>query len=53
MRAHKRYLLTGAVVAVVALLAGASPMLHATQGEHWHFNGTVIEACSCPMFCQC
>lgn len=24
-----------------------------TQTPKWSFNGTVIEACSCPMFCQC
>ncbi|SDP51778.1 DUF1326 domain-containing protein [Desulforhopalus singaporensis] len=24
-----------------------------TDEPDWHFNGTVIEACSCPMFCPC
>ena len=23
------------------------------SGAGWHMNATVIEACSCPMFCQC
>ena len=25
----------------------------ASAGADWHMNATVIEACSCPMFCQC
>ena len=25
----------------------------AAKGPEWNFNGTAIEACSCPMFCQC
>ena len=40
-------------VAVVAVLLAAAPLLLATSAVDWHFNGTVIEACSCPMFCQC
>lgn len=40
----------------LALLAGAwsrigsAPELGAAD---WHMNATIIEACSCPMFCQC
>jgi len=30
---------------------GAEPTV-ATAGE-WNMNATIIEACSCPMFCQC
>jgi hypothetical protein len=29
---------------------GAAP---AASSPDWHINATVIEACSCPMFCQC
>lgn len=25
----------------------------AATGVDWHLNATIIEACSCPMFCQC
>jgi len=25
----------------------------AKSGSDWNFNATIIEACSCPMFCQC
>ena len=50
-----------ALVLVAAPIAGAGP---ATGGEtgapapavvaaEWHMNATIIEACSCPMFCQC
>ena len=41
------------ISAVLAVLVLGSPMLRATEEMDWHFNGTVIEACSCPMFCQC
>ena len=36
----------GAVTAVRASHTGA-------QGASWSMNATAIEACSCPMFCQC
>lgn len=42
---------------LVALLAGAAPVLgqQAASGSapEWSMNATIIEACSCPMFCQC
>jgi hypothetical protein len=53
MRRYKSLLLTGGTVATVALLLVTAPLLFANEGTDWHFNGTVIEACSCPMFCQC
>lgn len=53
MRKVKPYLLTACTVAVVGLLVVSVPMLFATEEVDWHFNGTVIEACSCPMFCPC
>jgi hypothetical protein len=52
MKEHKRYLAGGVVVAVVGLLVVA-PMVLAGDAADWHFNGTVIEACSCKMFCPC
>jgi len=36
-----------------AVLLAAGAVSYAAEGKDWHFNGTVIEACSCPMFCQC
>ena len=53
MRTYKPYLLTGTAIAIAALLLVAAPLLFATEDADWHFNGTVIEACSCPMFCSC
>ncbi len=51
MKPQKSY--PPAKVVALALLVVASPILLAAGEEDWHFNGTVIEACSCPMFCQC
>lgn len=53
MRTKKPYLFVGTAIAVVAALLVAAPLLFATEDLDWHFNGTVIEACSCPMFCPC
>ena len=53
MRTFKPYFLSASAVAVIALLLVTVPMLLATEEADWHFNGTVIEACSCPMFCSC
>jgi hypothetical protein len=40
-----------------AMLAGAGVAALAQAGKapaaDWHMNATIIEACSCPMFCQC
>jgi hypothetical protein len=55
MNDWRRHLPAGAILAAAAFLAaflagragGAAP-----QGD-WALNATTIEACSCPMFCQC
>jgi hypothetical protein len=53
----KRFLGTGALLglAVVAFLAVPKAPLAAAAGTtpEWAANTTVIEACSCPMFCPC
>jgi len=41
-------LLVGAMLASVALAQGG-----AAKSPDWSMNATIIEACSCPMFCQC
>ena len=38
-----------AIVFGVALAAGVKP----NAASDWSMNATIIEACSCPMFCQC
>lgn len=38
---------------LAALVLAGVPAAFGAGGKDWHFNGTVIEACSCPMFCQC
>ena len=42
------------LVAAIGLAAGAAAVhVAATPAADWAMNATVIEACSCPMFCQC
>ena len=42
------------LLSCVALLAiSAATQQVATQTRDWALNSTVIEACTCPMFCQC
>ena len=44
----------GAVALAIAALASGSPVAGAAGATpSWSMNATVIEACSCPMFCQC
>ncbi|PYS95074.1 MAG: hypothetical protein DMF50_10375, partial [Acidobacteria bacterium] len=53
----KRVLMTGALFGLVAvcLFAISNPPVAtaAAATPEWAANTTVIEACSCPMFCQC
>jgi hypothetical protein len=53
MRNYKTYRFTYLALMVLAVLMVALPASFATGDKDWHFNGTVIEACSCPMFCSC
>jgi hypothetical protein len=41
-----------ALVATTLLLAVRMP-LAASETPEWSMNASIIEACSCPMFCQC
>jgi hypothetical protein len=50
----KRILLLGLVwLCVVAAASAAPPAGSAGKEAAWRLNATIIEACSCPMFCQC
>ena len=44
-----------AAICVLVFIVGSSiAQQPGSQAEPpWNFNGTIIEACSCPMFCQC
>ncbi len=46
-----------ALVPILALGSGAAiageALRPAAAKVDWHMNATIIEACSCPMFCQC
>lgn len=53
MYAYKSNISKGMVVFFAILLLFGLPLQSASENQDWHFNGTVIEACSCPMFCQC
>jgi hypothetical protein len=52
---QKRLAVALAVVVAVGLAAGfaAGAAQQSNEGKDWSFNATIIEACSCPMFCQC
>lgn len=45
----------GLSLLMLALIAGTTSQsaAHSEQGPAWSLNATIIEACSCPMFCQC
>jgi hypothetical protein len=42
-----------ALLALFALPSAAAAEEVKAAGTNWAFNATIIEACSCPMFCQC
>ncbi|HEU4387282.1 MAG TPA: DUF1326 domain-containing protein [Blastocatellia bacterium] len=48
-----RKTLHAALVALLALAGGGPAAAAAKPAPSWSFNATIIEACSCPMFCQC
>ena len=45
--------MTGALCLTLLALAAAARTPARAAGPDWAANMTVIEACSCPMFCQC
>lgn len=56
MRSNRSLFILSTVV-VVGLLLGFAAGTPADEGaaadSQWSINATIIEACSCPMFCQC
>ena len=60
MRNLKKFYLiaAGLVLLTVAVttssqMTSSNPATPAKSASDWDFNATIIEACSCPMFCQC
>jgi len=49
---HRIHFLSVLVLGVAGATLAAPPAT-TTAGPDWSMNATVIEACSCPMFCQC
>ncbi len=43
----------GLAIAAAALCSGPSARAQSSPTPEWSMNATIIEACSCPMFCQC
>ena len=46
----KPFLLALSLLSLLFVGAGGSP---GASSPEWSMNATIIEACSCPMFCQC
>ena len=57
MYRHKEYWIAAGSVAVSALvlavILSGSALAQQDEAKDWAMNTTIIEACSCPMFCQC
>jgi hypothetical protein len=50
MKKARTLLAVAALVATPLVVAGR---VNASKSPDWSMNATIIEACSCPMFCQC
>jgi hypothetical protein len=60
MRNFKTYYLVAATLLLLTVVTTTSSQMTsprqstpAAAASEWDFNATIIEACSCPMFCQC
>ncbi|HEU4432394.1 MAG TPA: DUF1326 domain-containing protein, partial [Pyrinomonadaceae bacterium] len=55
----KLYVIAAAMLLLALAITTSSQMtapkqsMPAKSAGDWDFNATIIEACSCPMFCQC
>ena len=55
---RKHYLIAAGLLLLTIAVTTSSQMTspkpsQSKTGGEWDFNATIIEACSCPMFCQC
>jgi len=53
MKSNERIALSVIAVGITALLAVPTYAGTSADTSEWSMNATIIEACSCPMFCQC
>ncbi len=53
MKKFALFLLIVLAVVCVFYFSGDRGVIAATTSPEWNMNATVIEACSCPMFCPC
>jgi len=49
----RRSLLPMAIIAIVAVVFIGAASTSKSSTPKWAMNASIIEACSCPMFCQC
>jgi hypothetical protein len=49
----RRNLVLAAAAALALFTLSSSPAGEGAKPADWSMNATIIEACSCPMFCQC
>jgi Protein of unknown function (DUF1326) len=49
----KHILISATLVLCLMIPSTADQKQGTTKGSAWNMNATIIEACSCPMFCQC
>jgi hypothetical protein len=50
---HPALVAAAIVLASAVVVIAGTPAPPAAASPAWNFNATIIEACSCPMFCQC
>jgi hypothetical protein len=53
MHTYRSFLVRNGIILIATVLFLVTPLVSASEGPDWSFNGTAIEACSCPMFCPC
>jgi len=53
MRGHIFLIVLGLLIVAAGSAFGADAKTAAAPTPNWALNATIIEACSCPMFCQC
>ncbi len=53
MKTRRALVAAAVILAVPVMIATVTGRVTASDTPEWSMNATIIEACSCPMFCQC